>query len=54
MTNLDDVEMRHSNIARVVNTMNHEENCEQVSAQQCIDYIRHKRKKCWGDFALLF
>jgi len=39
MTNLDDVGMRSSNIAHVVNVMNHEEDCEQVSAQQCIDYI---------------
>ena len=33
MTNLDDVRMRPSNIAHVVNTMNLEKNCERVSAQ---------------------
>ena len=50
MTNLDDVGMRSSNIAHVVNVMNHEEDCEQVSAQQCIDYIWHKNKNIGQEF----
>ena len=44
MTNLNDVGMRSSNIAHVVNAMSLEEDCEEVSTQQRIDYIRHKRK----------
>jgi len=43
MTNLVDVEIRHFNIAHVVNAMIYGEDCEQVSAQQCIDFIRYKR-----------
>ena len=36
-SNLVDVEIRPSNISRVVNAMNHEEGCEEVSPQQVID-----------------
>ena len=50
MINLDNVGMRPSNIARVINAMNPGEACEQVSAQQCIDYIRHKSKNIGQKF----
>jgi len=50
MSNLDDVRMCPSNIARVVNTTNPGEDCEQVSAQQCIEYIRHKSKSIDHEF----
>ena len=43
MTNLVDVGMRPSNIACVVNAMNHREGCEQVNPQQVIDFIQHRR-----------
>ena len=44
MTNLDDVGIRPSNIAHVVNAINSWEDCKQVSAQQRIDLIQHKRR----------
>ena len=42
MTNLVDVGIRPSNISRV-NVMNHGEGCEEVSSQQVINFIRHRR-----------
>ena len=39
MINLVDVGICPSNIARVVNAMNHGEDCEQVSPQKVIDFI---------------
>jgi len=39
MTNLNDVGMRSSNIVRVVNAINLGEDCEQISTQQCINFI---------------
>ena len=53
MTNLDDVRMHPSNIALVVNAMNLREGCEQVSAQQCIDFIRHKRNNIGQEFIFI-
>jgi len=38
MTDLDNVRMCPSNIARVVNAMNTGESCEQVSTQQYVNY----------------
>ena len=49
MINLDDIGMC-PNISCVVNAMNPEEDCEQVSARQCIDYIRHKSKNIGHEF----
>ena len=43
MTNLVDVRTCPSNIAHVINAMNHIEGYEQVSVQQCIDFIQHKK-----------
>ena len=42
--------MSFSNIAHVVNVMNPEEDCEQVSAQLCINYIRYKSKNIGHKF----
>ena len=50
MINLVDVGMRSSNITCVVNTINHRESCEQVNAQECIDFIRHKRNNIGQKF----
>jgi len=50
MTNLVDIRMHHSNIACVVNTMNHGESCEQVSPQQVIDFSWHKRNNIGQKF----
>ena len=52
MTNLFDVEMRPSNIGRVVNAMNHGEGCKHVSSQQVIDFICHKRNNIGQDLFL--
>ena len=50
MTNLIVVGMHHSNIFRLVNAMNHGEDCEEVSPQQVIDFIRHRRNNIGQEF----
>ena len=52
MINLNDVGMS-SNITHAVNAMNLGEDCEQVSAQQFIDYIRHKSKNIDHEFIFI-
>ena len=50
MTNLVDVGIRPSNISRVVNAINYGEGCEEVSPQQIIDFIRHRRNNIGQEF----
>jgi len=50
MTNLVDVRIRPSNIFRVVNAMNYGECYEEVSLQQVIDFIRHRRNNIGHEF----
>ena len=50
MTNLVDVGIRPSNISHVVNAMNHGESCEEVSSQQVINFIRHRRNNIGQEF----
>ena len=50
MSNLVDVGMRPSNISRVVNAMSHGEGCEEVSLQQVIDFIRHRKNNIGHEF----
>jgi len=53
MRNLVDVGIGPSNISRVVNVMNHEEGCEEVSPQQVIDFTRHHRSNIGHEFNLI-
>ena len=53
MSNLIDAGTRPSNISRVINAMNHEEGCEEVSPQQVIDFIRHRRNNIGHEFILI-
>jgi len=50
MTNLLDVGIRPSNISHIVNAMNHIKDCEEVSPQQAIDFIRHWRNNISQEF----
>jgi len=50
MTNLIDVGICPLNISRIVNAMNHRESCEEVSPQQIIDFIRHRRNNIGYEF----
>ena len=42
--------MSPSNIVRVVNAMNHGEGCEEVSPQQVIIFIRHRKNNIRQEF----
>jgi len=53
MINLIDVGIHPSNIFRVVNAMNHKEGYEEISTQQVIDFIRHRRNNIGQEFIFI-